>query len=55
MPFSYNESSRGGLIKIPGAVGDRLFWRLARVHQGSVRDHPTALSVFRLTKFTFVG
>ena len=51
MPFPYNETLSWGLIKIPGAVGDRLFWRLARVHQGSVRIHSTALSVFRLTKF----
>ena len=38
-----------GLIKLPGAVGDRLFWRLAWVHQGSVRNYSTLLSVFRLT------
>jgi hypothetical protein len=45
-----------GLIKMPGPVRDCLLWRLARVHQGSVRNYSTPLSVCPLTnELTFIG
>ena len=33
---------------MPGPIGYCLFWRLARVHQGSVRNYSIAFSMFRL-------
>jgi hypothetical protein len=39
-----------GLTEMPGPIGDYVFWRLARVHQGSVRNYSTASSMFRLNQ-----
>ena len=53
MPFFFfpaRKDLRSGLTEMSGSVGDYVFWRLARIHQGSVRGYSTAFSMFRLNQ-----